>query len=148
MFSRLYREDLSKTYYVQGNVSYEKLKDFGVIYYMKVYSSNQNDDFFSLPTVGIHDVSQTERDKKVKELYPKFESDLKANLIEYGRTLQSLTGEEQVVMKVRMTKCTGCGIPESIELSVKNSVLKDYSSGKITREAALAKVSLKKTGEQ
>ena len=148
MFSRLYREDLSKTYYVQGNVSYERLKDFGVIYYMKVYSSNQNEELFSIPTIGMHDLSQTERDKKVKELYPRFESDLKSNLVEYGRTLQSLKDDEQVVMKVKLTKCTGCGIPESIELSIKNAALKDYSTGKATKDATLGKVSVKKTGEQ
>ncbi len=148
MFSRLYREDLSKTYYVQGEVSYERLRDFGVIYYMRVYSSNEEDDRFFLPTVGLRDVSQLERDKKVKELYPKFESDLKENLVEYGRTLRSLKDEEQVLFKVKLTKCDGCGIPETLELSIKNSVLKDYGSGKVSKEAALAKVNVKKSGEQ
>ena len=148
MFGRLYREDLSRTYYVQGEVSYERLKDFGVIYYMRVYSSNEEDDRFYLPTVGLRDVSQVERDKKVKELYPKFESELKENLVEYGRTLRSLKDEEQVLFKVKLTRCDGCGIPETLELSVKNSVLKDYGSGKMSKEAVLAKVSVKKVGEQ
>ncbi len=148
MFSRLYREDLSRTYYVQGEVSYERLKDFGVVYYMRVYSSNEEEDRFYLPTVGLRDVSQVDRDKKVKELYPKFESELKENLVEYGRTLRSLKDEEQVLFKVKLTRCEGCGIPETLELSIKNSVLKDYGSGKLSKEAALAKVNVKKSGEQ
>jgi hypothetical protein len=149
MIGRLYREDLSKTYYTQGDGPYERLKDFGVIYYMKVYSSVEEGNGFIMPTIaGMEEVSQPERDKKVKELYPKFESDLKENLVEYGRTLRSLKDEEQIVINVRLTKCVQCGIPATIELSVKTAVLKDYGSGKITREAAAGKVVVKKTGMQ
>ena len=149
MFGRLYRSDLSKTYYSQGNIYYERMKDFGVIYYMKVYSSEEEDnDHFSLPTVDAHHLSKPERDKKVKELYPKFESDLKDNLVEYGRTLRSLKDDEQLVMNVKLTRCENCGIPASIEVSVKNSALKDYSSGKASKDATLAKVNVKKVGSQ
>ncbi len=149
MFSRLYREDLSKTYYSQGEVTYERLKDFGVIYYMRVYSGIQGDDErWAMPTIAMSNVSTPERDKKVKELYPKFESELKENLIEYGRTLRSLNDSEQLVFNVKLTKCTGCGIPTSIELSVNSLVLKDYSSGKATKEASISKVNVKKVGDQ
>ena len=149
MFSRLYREDLSKTYYCQGEVTYERLKDFGAIYYMKVYSGTQDDeDHWSMPTIAMTNVSTPERDKKVKELYPKFESELKENLIEYGRTLRSLNDNELLVFNVKLTRCTGCGIPSSLEVSVSNAVLKDYSAGKTGKEAALAKVNVKKVGNQ
>jgi hypothetical protein len=149
MFGRLYREDLSHTYYVQGNINYERLKDYGVMYYMKVYSSiEMDDDRFAMPTLAMRDVDQAERDKKVKELYPKFESELKENIVEYGRTLRSLKDEEQLVFNVRLTKCEGCGIPSSLEISIKSSALKDYSSGKATKEATLAKMNVKKTGVQ
>lgn len=149
MFGRLYREDLSHTYYVQGNINYERLKDYGVMYYMKVYSSiEMDDDRFAMPTLAMRDIDQTERDKKVKELYPKFESELKENIVEYGRTLRSLKDEEQLVFNVRLTKCEGCGIPSSLEISIKSSALKDYSSGKATKEATLAKMNVKKTGVQ
>ncbi len=149
MFSRLYREDLSKTYYSQGEVTYERLKDFGVIYYMRVYSSIQGDDErWAMPTIAMSNVPTPERDRKVKELYPKFESELKENLIEYGRTLRSLNDHEQLVFNVKLTKCTGCGIPTSIELSVNSLVLKDYSSGKASKEASIAKVNVKKVGDQ
>ena len=149
MFSRLYREDLSKTYYSQGDVSYERLKDFGVIYYMRVYSSNEiGDERFDMPTLAMSDMSKPERDKKVKELYPRFESELKDNLVEYGRTLRSLNSNEQVVFTVKLTRCAECGIPATLEISVNDQVLKDYSAGKITKEAALAKVNVKKTGMQ
>lgn len=149
LFGRLYREDLSSTYYAQGNLNYERMKDFGVIYYMKVYSSMETDPGeFSMPTLQLRDVPQDERNKKVKELYPRFESDLKDNIVEYGRTIRSLKDNEQLVFQVRLTKCEACGIPESLEMSINASALKDYSSGKASKEATLAKINVKKTGVQ
>lgn len=144
ILSRLYRSDLSKTYFSDNNVNYERLKNFGVVYYLRMYSSNQRGDRFDMPTVKMENVDQATRDKKVKELYPQFEKELKENIIEYGRTVKSLGDDEQLVINVRMTKCEGCGIPSTVEFSVKGSVLKDYSSGKITKETALSKVMVKK----
>lgn len=149
LFGRLYREDLSRTYYVQGNINYERLKDFGAMFYMKVYSSMEMDnDRYMIPTLDLRDVPQAERDQKVKELYPKFESELKDNIVEYGRTLRSLKDEEQLVFQVRLTKCAGCGIPSTLELSIKASALKEYSAGKASKEATVAKIAVKKTGVQ
>jgi hypothetical protein len=149
MFSRLYREDLSKTYYSEGDVNYERMKDFGVIYYMRVYSSVEQDERkFYIPTIATGNLNQVERDKKVKELYPAFEASIKDNLVEYGRTIHSLKDEEQIVFNIRLTKCDACGIPESIEVSVKASVLKDYAAGKLNKLEAMEKMNVKKVGFQ
>ena len=150
IFNRLYRKDLSKTYFTEENIYYEKLKDYGVIYYMQVYSSNQIDynRRWVMPTVGLEGLTTEERDKKVKELYPQFEKDFKADILEYGRTVKSLNPEELLVFNVKLTKCDGCGIPSSLEFLIKADVLKDYASGKLTKEAALAKMTLKKSGNQ
>jgi hypothetical protein len=80
----------------------------------------------------------------VKELYPRFEADLKDNIIEYGRTLKSLKDEEVLIFNVKVTKCTGCGIPSNLELSVKAQVLKDYNAAKLDKAAAVGRISLKK----
>lgn len=149
IFNRLYRSDLSKTFFVQENTYYERLKDFGAIYYMQVYSSNQQgQDSWSLPTLYLEGVDQATRDKKVKELYPLFTKSIKEDMLEYGRTLRSLKDEENLILNIKMTRCRGCGIPSSVEYTVKNSVLKDYSTGKISKEAALQKISEKKGAEQ
>ncbi len=149
MFSRLYREDLSKTYYTEGDVNYERMKDFGVIYYMRVFSSVEDDEKgYYLPTIAQGSLNQADRDKKVKELYPAFEASIKDNLVEYGRTVHSLKDEEQIVLNVRLTKCTACGIPHSVEVSAKAATLKDYAAGKITKQEALGKVNVKKVGVQ
>jgi hypothetical protein len=145
IFSRLYRADLSKTYFTDDNIYYEYLKDYGVIYYMQVYSGTEiGYDRFNMPTLNLEDVDRETRNKKVVEIYPKFEQDIKENLLEYGRTLKSLKDDEMVIFNITMTKCKGCGIPASIELSVKNSVLKDYSASKIDQKTALSKFAIKK----
>ena len=145
IFNRLYRSDLSKSYYSQENIYYERLKDYGVVYYMQVVSSVETDyKKFNMPTIDLEDIDKQTRDKKVAELYPVFEKDVKESILEYGRTLKSLKDDEMVVLNIRLTKCQACGIPSTLELSVKDSVLKDFSSGKLTKEAALLKINVKK----
>ncbi|MBL7862898.1 MAG: hypothetical protein JNJ65_17175 [Cyclobacteriaceae bacterium] len=146
IFNRLYRRDLSKTYFTEENIYYERLKDYGVIYYMQVFSSNQNeyDRTWIMPTVGLNGLSQAERDAKVKALYPQFERDIKTDILEYGRTVKSLKPEEVLVFNIQITKCQDCAIPASVEVSVKASILSDYGAGKITKEAALSKIIVKK----
>lgn len=149
IFARLYRSDLAKTYYADDGIYYERLKDFGVIYYMTVVSSQEQDSklgegrIWRMPTQRLSDLDQAARDKKVTELYPAFEKELKDNIAEYART-KSLGAEEMVVFNVRLTKCEKCGIPSTIELSVKNNALKEYSDGKITKDAVIGRVNVKK----
>jgi len=151
IFSRLYNQDLSKTFFTGNNVYFEHLKDFGVIYYMQVYSGIERGDYsrrYVMPTLGLNDVDQATKDQKVKELYPKFEQELKDNILEYGRTLKSLNDDEMLIFQVALTKCSGCGIPSTLEVSIKGRVLKDFNTGKIDRSAAAAKFSIKKGENQ
>lgn len=144
IFNRLYRVDLSKTFFTEEGAYFERLKDFGAIFYMQVFSSHQQDlKHFRMPTLGLDNVDQATRDKKVKAMYPDFIKDLKENMLEYGRTLRSLKEGEQLVFNVRVTKCEGCAIPATVELSLKESVLKEYNQGKLTQEAAISKISVK-----
>lgn len=154
IFNRLYRSDLSRTYYIESETYYERLTDFGAILHMRVVSSISNNDYYNnnqnsdvrltMPTQGLNNLTQEERDKKVKELYPVFESELKENVLEYGRTLKSLKDTEQLMVNVTMTKCQGCGIPATLELAVKASVLNDFNAGKLDKSVALSKIEVKK----
>lgn len=148
-FSRLYDSELSSTYFMQGNSFYERLNDFGAIVYMQVYSSNQTSSgLLNMPTVNLREVDQETRDKKVKELYPAFEKELKENILQYGSLVRSLKDNEQLVFNVALTKCKGCGIPSDIEVSAPLSVLRDYSSGKMDKNSALSKITVKKGAGQ
>lgn len=150
IFNRLYRADLSKTYFTEDNIYYEHLKNFGVIFYMQTYSTNgqQGYDRYDMPTVGLRGIDIDTRNKKVAELYPKFEQELKENVLEYGKTLKSLKDEESLIIQARITRCPECGIPATLELSIKGSVLKDFVAGKIDKTAALTKISVKKGAKQ
>jgi hypothetical protein len=151
IFSRLYSPDLSKTFFTGDNIYYELLKDYGVVYYMQVFSSNQSDlseGRWNMPTLGMDNVDQATRDKKVVEIYPKFEQELKDNILEYGRTIKSLKDEEVLSFNVTLTRCKECGIPSTLELSIKSGVLKDLNAGKIDKNAALSKFTVKKGPNQ
>ncbi len=149
IFDRLYQPDLARTYFTEDRIYYERLKDYGVVYYMQVFSSNQQDKtHFSMPTLKLEDVDQTTRDKKVKELYPEFVKELKENILEYGRTVKSLKDNESLVFNVRLTKCKGCTIPSTLEVSIKGDVLKDYGTGKLDKNAASNKIEIKKGVDQ
>jgi hypothetical protein len=97
-----------------------------------------------MPTLNLKAIDQKTRDEKVAQIYPKFESELKENLLEYGRTVKSLKPEETLVFNVKMTRCEECGVPASLEFSVKGAVLTDYANARISKEAALSKVFVKK----
>ncbi len=149
MFNRLYRVDLSKTFFTENNIYYERLKDFGAIFYMTVYSSSEvARDRFRMPTVGESDMDLATRNKKVKEMYPAFEQDLKENILEYGRTVKSLGDDEVLVFQVKVTRCPECGIPSTLEYTVKGDVLKNYNSGKLDKKSALSQVAIKKGSNQ
>ena len=149
IFTRLYRPDLSKTYFVEGNVYYERLKDFGTIFYMQMISSIERSlNRFTLPTVGLEDLDQEARDRKVAELYPAFEQDVKENILEYGRTVKSLADDENLIFNISLTKCVGCGIPRSLEVAIPGSVLKDFGAGKIDKAAAMDKFTVKRGTNQ
>lgn len=153
IINRLYRQDLSRTFFTQEDVYYERLKNFGAIFQMQVYSSNiVQDDWdregrvrlYDMPTLNLRAIDQKTRDEKVKGMYPKFEAELRENLLEYGRTVKSLGPDEVLVMNVKLTKCENCGIPDALEVSVKGAVLADYAAGKLNKENALTKVVIKK----
>lgn len=150
IFNRLYRSDLSKTFFTQENTYYERLKDFGAIYYMQVYSTNADmyGDGFDMPTLGLRGLDPETRDKKVKELYPQFARTIKEDILEYGKTVKSLKDDESLIFNIKLTRCKGCDIPSWVEYAIKYSVLKDYNNGKISRDAALEKFSEKKGSMQ
>lgn len=149
IFSRLYGQDLSSTYFTDDNIYYERLKDYGAIFYMHVFSSIEIDyRRFVMPTLKLEDVDLTTRNKKTTEIFPKFEQSIKENILEYGRTLKSLKDDELLVFQVRITKCPDCGIPAGAEYSIKAGVLKDFSAGKIDKGAAMGRIAVKKGEKQ
>ncbi len=150
LFSKILKSyfspDVSQTYFINSTPSYERIKDYGVIYSIRTYSSYQDNDVFRMPSTG-QTLSQQDRNKKVEEMYPKFEEDIKNFVVDYGRAIHSLGDNEMLVMKINLTRCDECSMPKSIEVSVKSSVLTQYEQQKITRDKALAAITIKRNDQ-
>lgn len=160
IMSRLYRSDLAKTFYTDENIYYERLRDFGVIYYMSAYSSSEQNRnqrelkepkdpkdpgrIWAMPTQRLEGLTQEQRDKKVVELYPQFEKDLKDNIVEYAQTIKSLKNDEMIVFNVQITKCVGCNIPATLELSVKNENIRKLAAGGMSKADVLNSINVKR----
>jgi hypothetical protein len=141
---RLYSPDLSKTFFTEKEPRYERLNGFGVIFYMNTYSSYENDRLYSMPVLGRDDVDADERKKTIEELYPVFEEELKEVLVEYGRTIKSVDDDEVIMMKIKSTRCKDCSIPESLELTVKKSILSQFDQRKISLDEAKRSVKIQR----
>jgi hypothetical protein len=141
ILKRLYAQDLSDTYYLNGGMAYEQIEGLGVIFYMDMVSSiRSGNEFWNVPTQDEEDLTQEERDDLIKSMYPKFEEELKANIIEYGQNVNSLADNEQLIFKVDITECTNCEIPEAIELQIKGKTLNGLNSRKLSKAQALNEI--------
>lgn len=148
MFYRLYKKDLSKTYYAEHQFKYSKLSNFGVIIKMKLYSSYEDNKVYSMPTISKEDLTLQERNQYVMELLPQFESDFKDNLVNYGRTLKNLDSDEILMFEVNMTTCNDCNdFPRTMKFSVKKSVLHKYNRGELSMKQAMDMVNVDRLGE-
>jgi len=142
----------SKNYFISRKPEVDRMKDFGVVYYMKFYSSYPSsfgkDKVHRMPTLRLDEVREGDRNQKVAELYPEFIEDLKGHIIDYGRAIHSLRSDEVVILKIGITSCSGCGIPKNIEVMVKGQTLFDFGNSRIDRVSALKQISIKEIGIQ
>ncbi len=148
LFSKILKSyfspDVSQTYFVDNTPSYERIKDYGVIYSVQTFSSYEDNDVFKMPSTPGQTLNEQDRNKKVVALYPKFEEDVKNFIVDYGRAIHSLGDNEMLVIKIKLTRCDQCSMPKSIEVSVNASVLSQYEQQKITRDTALAAITIKR----
>lgn len=144
IFQRLYKTDLATTYYTSSPISYERLKSFGVIYRMKMYSSiSTGRDSYRMPTQQKSNLSRAERNEEVTALYPQFISEFKKNVLDYGKTIKSLEADESVLFQIRLTECNSCDIPKEINILVKQQTLLDLDMGRIDEGEALQQIQIK-----
>lgn len=144
IFKQYYSPNLSKTFFTEGTPSYEVLDNFGAIFKIRTYSSYVEGKLYYMPVLGEEKVDPDDRKETIEKLYPVFENDIKNFIIDYGRTIKSLDNDDNLILKIGMTKCEDCSIPKSIEVMVKMEVLKQYDQQKLTREKALAAIEIKK----
>lgn len=145
IFARLYEPDLSSTYYLSSrNIGYNRLENLGVTFSMKFYSSSSDNGLHTIRTTGERGLTQEERNEIVNAMYPEFVASFKQNLLDYGRTVKSLEGEEKLIFKVRLTECKDCDMPREIEVMVSAKTLSDYDKGSISKDKAMGMVEVKR----
>jgi hypothetical protein len=142
MLSTIYNEEYTDTYWISWRPEYERIKGVGAIYSFKVFSSYEEKGGFRMPGNDKEDLTNEARSENVVMLYPLFIEGMNENIIQYGRTIKSLEPDELILLKITLTKCDGCSIPKKIQLSVKQSVLTRFNSGKISLKEATAQVKL------
>lgn len=150
ILGRLYKSDLSKTYYSPSTPSYERLSNFGVIFKLKVYTSGGRDLYFRLDNRVLSDEKKQSAEKSkalAKEMYPEFIRGLKRNLIEYGRTLRNFGKDEILMVKVSIGDCRKCSLPKNIDITVKGNILSDFDKGNIDLSRAMDKITIKEHHE-
>jgi hypothetical protein len=142
MLKTVYDENYTNSYFMTWRPDYQRLKGVGVIYTFKVYSTYDDSGLYRMPATKESGLSARQRNEKVEQLYPLFLQSMKENLIQYGRTINSLEKDELVILKITLTKCNDCSIPKKIQLSVKQSVLADFNTGKLSEKDAIARVKI------
>lgn len=144
MLHRLYRTDISNTYYMANAPGYDRTVDYGVKYYVKFYSSQINhDDTHNIPTINKKNLPPSERNKIVNDMYPEFLMGMKQNLLDYGHVLKNLDEDELLILEIELTACEDCEMPSKIELSMKKSVLDQFRRDKVNEAEALDAINVK-----
>lgn len=127
------------------NISYHYLPSFGVIYFVDM---NLRDELFSVvkfrgpATIPSGDKLKADSTqvKMKKEAYTQFQSDIRASLLDYGRTLRNLSPEQVILLTVSLPTCEECQVPERINVSIKKSVIDAYEQNKLDRKGALESI--------
>jgi len=129
------------------NISYHYLPSFGVVYLIDM---NLRDELFASTAlryktaITLTEVEQSKTDssqvKLREEAYGQFENDIRATLLDYGRTLRNLSAEQIILLTVSLPTCEACKVPERVNVSIKKSVIDAYEQNKIDRKAALESI--------
>jgi len=145
IFDRFYSHDLTETFYSQGTPRYEVLDGFGVVFHIKTSSGSNSWSRVRYYGSGGNSfsVKADKQESKDEEVYPKFREDIKAFMLDYGRTIRSLKDDDKILLDIDINSCRECSIPKSIEVSTKMSLLKQYDQQKVSRDKALGQIEIK-----
>jgi hypothetical protein len=138
ILDRLYRPDLSETFYYTGYAYYDKIPEFGVIYHLNMLTRTEKNLYnFILPSDKREDLNEESDPEKLTALYPEFLEGLKENILTYGRTVKSMDRKERLVFNIRLSNCAGCDVPDWVNVSIGMADLFDFDEGKLSKTEAL-----------
>lgn len=160
----LINKDPSEAFRLMGDVAYEKLEGFGVIFSFNArYADNSRATYFELREIGFPEPGDSvqelrvmsdsarkqaiiDRTKKVEDratgAYNEFKDQLRQYLVDYGRTLRSVESDKAILVSVDITSLSVQSLPDRLDLKISKSTLEDFDAGKISREEAINAVTL------
>lgn len=143
IFDRYYSFDLSETFYCEGKPRYEVLEGYGVVFHINASTGSNAKSkvqFYTQGQTWQMDSGADESDDS--SLYPKFKENIKAFMLDYGRTIRSLNDDEKVLLEIKINSCRDCKIPKTLKISSEMAILKKYDQQKISREKAMAEIEM------
>ena len=154
IFETALKDQNEESFRLSGGANYLMLDNFGAIFNMDVSyrTSNQMFRVSGITVTGTYVATQTqsmdsvkvnkeeaEYLAKVNEAYNKLKNNLKEYLVDYGRTVNSVTSDQYILTTINI-RGRYTDIPERIDVQLKKSVLDQLDKGSITREKALDQV--------
>lgn len=164
ILNRLYGEDLTETFVIDGSGKYTSIQGLGTIIDLDVYYPREeevesgiiiwNDRYSDKRRVyrTSREGERRERDEEEEKTqkatfsntYDKFMEGFKENMIEYGQTVKSLKDEEMLMFRLHFD---GFNDAYLVDVSVPQSILQAYDEGKISLEKAIEAVEVAKKEE-
>ncbi len=133
-----------------SNVDYLYLDNFGAIFSLSVRYSDENMRWtnslareFARAQNGFDDEKENEEYQeyleKVATAFEELKDNLKEYVIDYGRTISSVTNDQYLLLSVTVSGRLD-EIPERMDIQVKKSLFQDFDRGQISREEAIKQV--------
>lgn len=160
-----FKNSESGPFRIVGDVEYLQLKDFGALFSFDVRPSGSGILPPPPPRINIPDVkrekgkisvevrrmeredstmskNREERKKEIEKAYETFISDLKEYIVDYGRTLHSVSSDQHILFAVQIRTNFG-DIPERINMQIQKSVLESVDSGNMSRDQAMNRIEIR-----
>ncbi|MEN0049289.1 MAG: hypothetical protein AAF806_19675 [Bacteroidota bacterium] len=162
ILNRLYDEDLTETFVIDGSGKYTSIQGLGTIIDLDVYYPREeevesgiiiwNDSYSNKRRVyrSSREGQNRERGEEEEEeaqkatfsdAYDEFIKGFKENMIEYGQTVKSLKDEEMLMFRLHFDSFNDAYL---VDVSVSQSVLQAYDEGKISLAKAVDEVKVAK----
>lgn len=164
IFETALKEQEGKSFRIRGSVNYLNLDNFGALFFFDArYASSSGSYFLEAPQitgfsfreeeerarVEVQSViedrlretkeKQQETEEEIKKSYETFISNIKEYLVDYGRTLSSVTSDQHIMISATISSSVE-EIPERVDIQVKKSVLEAMDRGSTSRENAIGQV--------
>lgn len=160
IFETALNEQEGKGFRIRGSVNYLHLDNFGALFFFDARYGSSSPFFMDFPKVAQFSFGEEEERARVevieerlreseerrketaeeiKKSYDAFVSDIKEYLIDYGRTLNSVTSDQHIMISATVFS-TVDEVPERIDLQVEKSVLESVDQGSMSRENAMDQI--------